>query len=84
MIEAGQLILPREAHWLADFEHELLAFPNARHDDQVDALSQLLDWARSHASSDTIGPPPEIPPVCDIPGGDDSDDDWDEEDEEGY
>ena len=45
-IEAGELLLPREAPWLADFERELLGFPNARHDDQVDALSQLLNWSQ--------------------------------------
>lgn len=44
MIEAGRLYLPKEAHWLAEFKRELLAFPSARHDDQVDALSQLLIW----------------------------------------
>jgi predicted phage terminase large subunit-like protein len=44
-IEAGGLILPAEAPWLADFERELLGFPNARYDDQVDALTQLLSWA---------------------------------------
>ncbi|MEP7315884.1 MAG: phage terminase large subunit, partial [Sphingomicrobium sp.] len=38
-IEAGQLLLPEDAHWLADFRSEILAFPNARHDDQADALS---------------------------------------------
>jgi len=43
-IEAGQLLLPREAPWLAEFEHELLAFPQGRRDDQVDALSQFLNW----------------------------------------
>lgn len=47
MIEAGQLLLPREAPWLAEFKQELLAFPNGRFDDQVDALSQLLAWART-------------------------------------
>jgi predicted phage terminase large subunit-like protein len=44
MIEAGQLLLPAAAPWLATFKQELLAFPSARHDDQVDALSQLLTW----------------------------------------
>ena len=28
------------AHWLNDFETELLHFPNVKHDDQVDTLSQ--------------------------------------------
>lgn len=28
--EAGRILLPREAPWLAEFESELLAFPNDR------------------------------------------------------
>ncbi len=44
MIEAGSLLLPAAAPWLAEFKAELLAFPSCRHDDQVDALSQLLAW----------------------------------------
>ena len=44
-IEAGQVHLPREAEWLDTFLHELLAFPNGRHDDQVDSVSQFLKWA---------------------------------------
>jgi hypothetical protein len=42
--EAGRILLPNEAPWLAEFEAELLAFPSGRYDDQVDALLQLLDW----------------------------------------
>jgi len=42
--EAGRILLPTEALWLADFESELLAFPNGRYDDQVDALMLCLDW----------------------------------------
>lgn len=52
MIEAGQLILPAKAPWLAEFQSELLAFPNARFDDQVDALSQLLNWVRRRQALD--------------------------------
>lgn len=44
MIEAGQVLLPQDAPWLAEFKQELLAFPSCRYDDQVDALSQLLIW----------------------------------------
>jgi len=42
--EAGRILLPNEASWLADFENELLAFPGGRYDDQVDALLLFLEW----------------------------------------
>lgn len=42
--EAGQVLLPREAPWLAEYISELLAFPHASHDDQVDSTSQALGW----------------------------------------
>jgi len=40
------LYLPHDAEWRMDFERELMAFPAATHDDQVDAIGlvgQLLD-----------------------------------------
>lgn len=46
MIQAGRLFLPTRAHWLAEFVAELLGFPAARFDDQVDALAQLLIWVQ--------------------------------------
>ena len=45
-IAAGQLLLPTDAPWLGAFRAELLGFPQVRHDDQVDALSQLMAWVR--------------------------------------
>jgi predicted phage terminase large subunit-like protein len=49
MLEAGKLVLPQQAHWLADFEAELFSFPNSPHDDQIDALTQYFDWKRSQS-----------------------------------
>lgn len=46
MVQAGRLFLPVQAHWLGEFTGELLGFPATRHDDQVDALTQLLLWLR--------------------------------------
>jgi predicted phage terminase large subunit-like protein len=43
-LEAGSLILPKFAPWLDEFLMEYLGFPGARHDDQIDALSQFLAW----------------------------------------
>ena len=37
-------IWPRQAHWLGDSLDELLSVPNARFDDQVDALCQALAY----------------------------------------
>jgi predicted phage terminase large subunit-like protein len=42
-IEAGQVFLPNQVWWLADLESELFAFPNGRHDDQCDSISQALN-----------------------------------------
>ena len=44
-IEAGCVHLPRLASWLDEFRKEIMAFPAAKYDDQVDALSQALDRA---------------------------------------
>jgi len=43
-IEAGHVYLPLRAEWLEDFRTELLQFPKGRYDDQVDSLSQFLNW----------------------------------------
>jgi predicted phage terminase large subunit-like protein len=43
-IEAGAVHLPRQALWLDDLKSELLAFPLGLHDDQVDSISQALNW----------------------------------------
>ena len=37
-IEAGQVLLPRNAPWLSDLLAEAGAFPNGAHDDQLDPL----------------------------------------------
>lgn len=59
-MEHGQVWFPREAPWLADLQRELLAFPLAEHDDQVDALAyaaavmsaparKRVDWSTAGA-----------------------------------
>jgi len=42
--ESGQIFLPNEASWLADFESELFSFPSGRYDDQIDSVSQALAY----------------------------------------
>jgi predicted phage terminase large subunit-like protein len=47
MIENGFVYLPEKAHWLAQYVHELVTFPNGKHDDQADSTSQALNWIKS-------------------------------------
>jgi predicted phage terminase large subunit-like protein len=49
-MEAGRVRLPAGAVWLAEFERELLAFPEGRHDDQVDVLAYAVVLARDASS----------------------------------
>ena len=44
-IAGGKVWLPTEASWLDDLKSEVLAFPNGRHDDQVDSIVQFMIWA---------------------------------------
>ncbi len=62
--EAGQVLLPREAPWLAEYVSELLAFPTGAHDDQVDSTSQALNWISAQISQRTPArrPNPTRPP----------------------
>jgi predicted phage terminase large subunit-like protein len=43
-IRGGAVCVPKFAPWLEIFVAELTAFPYGEFDDQVDALSQYLDW----------------------------------------
>jgi predicted phage terminase large subunit-like protein len=45
-VEAGYVNLPMSALWLETFVQEIVGFPNSRHDDQVDSMTQFLEWAR--------------------------------------
>ncbi len=47
IIEQRQVYLPARAPWLETFRREILSFPASGNDDQVDALSQLLNWVRN-------------------------------------
>lgn len=46
MVESRKVALPEQAHWLADYEHEMMSFPNGKHDDMVDSTSQFLRWIK--------------------------------------
>ena len=46
LFESGNVYLPypEEKQWVNDFVEEITQFPSAPHDDQVDAMSQALDY----------------------------------------
>jgi predicted phage terminase large subunit-like protein len=46
-IEAKLVFLPVNAAWRPEFENEVSKFPNSATKDQVDSLSQYLNWANS-------------------------------------
>ena len=46
-IADGDVFLPQMAPWLDAFIREIAQFPEGNNDDQVDALTQYLRWART-------------------------------------
>ena len=44
IIETGKVFIPRDAHWLEEFEREVTHFPKGKHDDQVDSMVQALNY----------------------------------------
>jgi predicted phage terminase large subunit-like protein len=42
--ENGQVLLPTHAPWLEDYRSELIGFPGAKYDDQVDSTTQALAY----------------------------------------
>lgn len=51
LMEAGRVKLPDNAEWMADFLAEMVTFPMGRHDDQVDSVSQAINWMISSIRS---------------------------------
>lgn len=44
VVEAGLVALPEEADWLIPYESQMIQFPFAREDDDVDSTTQYLNW----------------------------------------
>jgi predicted phage terminase large subunit-like protein len=61
-IRSGLVWLPQSAVWRAEFISEATQFPYGLYDDQMDALSQYLDWIAEHPN------PPKRPPMAIIQG----------------
>jgi predicted phage terminase large subunit-like protein len=46
MMEAGRVWLPKGHDWSDDLYSEAITFPNARHDDQVDAMTMAIHYMK--------------------------------------
>ncbi len=44
--ESGNVYLPEKEEWVSDYIKELVSFPNAEHDDEVDCTTQALNRLR--------------------------------------
>lgn len=53
LIESGQVLLPLQASWLDEFISELTMFPAGRYDDQVDSMTQALNWMKAYSGPET-------------------------------
>lgn len=51
---SGFARFPRDAPWRDDLKKELMAFPGGRNDDQVDSISQFLNWAVGRGGRTTL------------------------------
>jgi len=71
----GKVYLPKNKPWLTDFLGELLTFPAAKHDDQVDALGLIGRMLEDMiaASVPKEKPKPRIKDVYERAGGRESD-----------
>jgi predicted phage terminase large subunit-like protein len=55
LFQSKNIYLPRHHQLLRDFEGEVLTFPRATHDDQVDAMTQALSHLKSrHRTSNAF------------------------------
>jgi len=50
-IEAGNVFLPENEPWIHDFIEECSSFPNGKHDDMVDSMTQALNRMGSKTSA---------------------------------
>jgi len=46
LIESGQVWIPNNKKWSEDLLEEMLRFPNAAHDDQVDAMTMAIHYMK--------------------------------------
>lgn len=55
IFEAGRFYVPTGITWAEAYVEELVSFPSSKHDDQVDATSNGLEWADSFTKRGMAG-----------------------------
>jgi predicted phage terminase large subunit-like protein len=53
VFKSGSILVPRQANWALSFVSELTSFPHGTYDDQVDALTQLIQFTKDNPSKPT-------------------------------
>ena len=56
VLENGYLLIAKNQYWNQEFEAELLSFPAGKHDDQVDSVSQFINWYNNNRKKVNIKP----------------------------
>lgn len=46
ILQSDRVVFPTKAPWFEAFRRELFVFPNGRYDDQVDSVTQFLEWVQ--------------------------------------
>lgn len=64
LVESGRVFIPESAPWIEELKREVNAFPRGEHDDQLDALAQLLrreeevgdrlSWLRAYVRNESF------------------------------
>ena len=47
ILQSNRVVFPTKAPWFEALKKELFVFPNGRHDDQVDSVTQFLHWVQT-------------------------------------
>lgn len=55
LIESGRVFLPEYTDWVSDFIGQMSQFPNGKHDDDVDAMTQALNYLNTRQPESGFG-----------------------------
>jgi predicted phage terminase large subunit-like protein len=53
-LEQGEFLFPAQAQFLDDLKREMVTFGHAKHDDQVDSVTQFMAWASAPSGQRAI------------------------------